>query len=92
MTKGVGQPMVVATEILIAEKGDTIYDISEFSGVSIEEIAQLNRLRPPYRIRAGQEIVVPLKRKSANLVKRKRRTKKPSVSKKSHNRSTKRKR
>ena len=59
MTKGIGQPM--PTEVLIAEQGDTIYDIAEFAGISVEEVIQLNSLRPPYRLRTGQEVLVPIK-------------------------------
>lgn len=70
-----------ATEALIAEKGDTIYDIAEFSGVSIEKVAQLNNLRPPYRLRAGQEVLVPIKRqalsKPQSAAKRHKSIKKP---------------
>ncbi len=62
MTKGIGQPM--PTEVLIAEQGDTIYDIAEFAGISIQEIVRLNNLRPPYRLRTGQEVLVPIKRKA----------------------------
>jgi len=54
----------VATEVLVAEKGDTIYDIAEFAGISIQEIVQLNGLRSPYRLRVGQEVLVPIKQKA----------------------------
>ncbi|OGB85700.1 hypothetical protein A2994_03015 [candidate division Kazan bacterium RIFCSPLOWO2_01_FULL_48_13] len=79
MTKG-GVP-TVAMEALVAEKGDTIYDISEFAGISIQEIVRLNNLRPPYRLRAGQEILVPIAHKTT--VKPKRVTKKAAPSTKS---------
>ncbi|MFA5270355.1 MAG: LysM peptidoglycan-binding domain-containing protein [Patescibacteria group bacterium] len=88
MTKG-GIPMV-ATETLIAEQGDTIYDIAKFAGIGIEEIVKLNQLRPPYRLRAGQEVVVPIKQKATVVPKRK--AKKLATKKKPSNRSTKRKR
>jgi len=78
MTKGVVTAPMVATESVITERGDTIKDVAEFAGVSMEEIIRLNDLRPPYRLRAGQEMLVPLKRKAAT--KPKRATKKPTES------------
>jgi LysM repeat protein len=82
MTKGVSLPVVqqatktptVATEALIAERGDTLYDIAKFAGISVEEIVQLNGLRPPYRLKAGQEIVVPIKKPPHRAARRPKRT------------------
>lgn len=45
-----------------ASKGDTLYGISKRSGVSVEQLAQLNQLKKPYTIKAGQTIFLkPLK-------------------------------
>jgi len=89
VTKKEGMP-TVATETLVAEKGDTIYDIAEFAGIDISEIVRLNQLRPPYRLRAGQEVIVPIKHKVAATPKRKSKT--STAKKKPSSRSTKRKR
>jgi len=47
---------------VIVERGDTIEDIAQFAGTTLETIIKLNRLRPPYRLRAGQELLIPRKR------------------------------
>ncbi len=39
-----------------AEKGDTLYGVSQKYGVSIERLAQLNQLKKPYVIHPGQTI------------------------------------
>lgn len=39
--------------------GDTLYSISRSSGVSVQAIAQANRLRPPYGLQVGEQILVP---------------------------------
>ena len=51
--------VAVATEPVVVESGDTIADVADFAGVSVAEIAQLNGLKPPYRLRGGQELLVP---------------------------------
>jgi murein DD-endopeptidase MepM/ murein hydrolase activator NlpD len=39
--------------------GDTLYSISRSSGASVQAIAQANRLRPPYRLQVGEQILIP---------------------------------
>ncbi len=39
-----------------ARKGDSLYSISKRSGVSIERLAKLNQLKPPYTILLGQTV------------------------------------
>lgn len=46
-------------EILVAEKGDTITDVAEFAGIGLDKLIELNNLRPPYRLRVSQELIVP---------------------------------
>jgi lipoprotein NlpD len=41
---------------LKTEKGDTLYGISQQTGVSVQELAQLNQLEQPYIIQPGQTI------------------------------------
>jgi murein DD-endopeptidase MepM/ murein hydrolase activator NlpD len=41
------------------ERGDTLYAISRRTGVSVEELAELNKLRKPYPLRAGQSLKLP---------------------------------
>lgn len=50
-------------EIVVVERGDTIEDVAEFADTTIETIIKLNRLRPPYRLRTGQELLIPKKHK-----------------------------
>ncbi len=39
-----------------AKKGDTLYSMSKWYGVSVERLAQLNQLKAPYIIQPGQTI------------------------------------
>ena len=41
---------------VIARKGDTLYRLSKWYGVSVERLAQLNQLKKPYIIQPGQTI------------------------------------
>lgn len=40
-------------------KGDTLYSISRKSGAAVSQIAKKNRLRQPYTLSIGQELVLP---------------------------------
>ena len=46
-------------EPVIMEEGDTVKTVAEFAGVSPKEIIKLNRLKWPYKLRAGQELFIP---------------------------------
>lgn len=51
---------VVARDTLYnVRHGDTLYSISRASRVPVETIAKANRLRAPYNLAIGQQIVVP---------------------------------
>lgn len=51
---------VVARDTLYAvRRGDTLYSISRASKVSPEAIAQANRLRAPYTLSVGQQLLIP---------------------------------
>ncbi len=51
---------VVARDTLYTvRKGDTLYSISRASKVSVDAIASANRLRAPYAIDVGQQLVIP---------------------------------
>ncbi len=39
--------------------GDTLYSISRASGVSVDQIASANRMRAPYSLSVGQQILLP---------------------------------
>ena len=56
---GTTQKLDESMEILVAEKGDTITDVAEFAGISLDKLIDLNNLKPPYRLRVGQELIVP---------------------------------
>jgi len=47
---------------LTVDRGDTIQDVADFVGVSVEELIAINRLKAPYRLRAGQELLAPRKK------------------------------
>ncbi len=57
------------SDIIIIEKGDTKKDVEKFTGMKWSEIATLNKLKPSFRLRAGQELIAPII------------TKKPTISK-----------
>ncbi|MFA5009632.1 MAG: LysM peptidoglycan-binding domain-containing protein [Patescibacteria group bacterium] len=60
-------------EVLIVERGDTIQDVAKFASVSVSTIAKYNRLKSPYRLRVGQELLAPKKVKpNPTTIKRKR--------------------
>ncbi len=44
---------------LVADKGDTIGDVADFAGISVRELAKHNSLKPPYILKAGQELRIP---------------------------------
>lgn len=46
-------------EVLIADRGDTLEDIADFANISPDLVIELNHLRYPFKLRAGQEIKVP---------------------------------
>jgi len=51
---------VVARDTLYAvQRGDTLYSISRAAKVSPEAIAQANRLRAPYTLSVGQQLLIP---------------------------------
>ena len=43
------------------KRGDTLSEIAQKFGVSVKEIARLNHLKKPYRLRAGQILKIPKK-------------------------------
>ena len=52
------QSRAAATSV-IAASGDTVYDIARRHRVSVRAVIEANNLRPPYRLRAGQRLVLP---------------------------------
>jgi murein DD-endopeptidase MepM/ murein hydrolase activator NlpD len=44
---------------VVAASGDTVYDIARRHRVSVRAVIEANGLRPPYRLRAGQRLVLP---------------------------------
>lgn len=71
-------------EPVIIDRGDTLKDVAEFAGISIKEVIAINHLRWPYRLRAGQELLVPSKGTPAKAAKEttKRKARRKSVSRK----------
>ena len=48
------------SDIIIIEKGDTKKDIEKFTGMKWSKIAALNKLKPSFRLQAGQELIAPI--------------------------------
>jgi spore germination protein len=57
----VGQTFVIPTGVrrYIVRPGDTLAGIAQQFMVSIDEILQINPMRPPYSLTVGQEILIP---------------------------------
>jgi len=47
-------------EPVIIEAGDTVKTVAEFAGVTPQTIIALNKLKWPYKLRAGQELFIPV--------------------------------
>lgn len=43
----------------VVKDGDTVESVAAALGITVEAIVRLNRLRPPYRLHAGQLLRVP---------------------------------
>ncbi|MCZ6466875.1 MAG: LysM peptidoglycan-binding domain-containing M23 family metallopeptidase [Alphaproteobacteria bacterium] len=52
-------PAAAAGGAVIVGAGDTVYALSRRHGVFVRAIIDANRLRPPYRLRVGQRVVLP---------------------------------
>ncbi len=52
-------PAEEAKRTVTARSGDTVYAIARRHGVSVRALIDANRLGPPYRLRVGQELVLP---------------------------------
>ena len=61
-------PSRPAAASVVAASGDTVYEIARRHRVSVRAVIEANGLRPPYRLRAGQRLVLP--RPRAHLVRR----------------------
>jgi LysM repeat protein len=66
------QPVNFATEVVVTDRGDTVETVADFAHTTPATIIKLNHLRPPYRLRAGQELVIP-KAKSVKSAKKPKR-------------------
>lgn len=46
---------------VLADKGDTLSDIAKYAGISVSELAHLNKIRrvTGYKIKPGQEFIIP---------------------------------
>ncbi|MFN4090863.1 MAG: LysM peptidoglycan-binding domain-containing protein, partial [Alphaproteobacteria bacterium] len=51
------EPLEVAT--VTVQPGDTLYGIARRNDVPVRGLIVLNRLEPPYRLRPGQQLVLP---------------------------------
>jgi murein DD-endopeptidase MepM/ murein hydrolase activator NlpD len=56
-------------------KGDTLESLAKAHGVTVEDLAKVNDLKPPYRLTAGQSLKLPAKAKPEAAAKGKASTK-----------------
>ncbi len=54
------------TDVYTVKRGDTLYRISRLTGTSVQELARLNNISPPYTIEVGQRLKVNGTSKSAS--------------------------
>jgi LysM repeat protein len=55
----VGGGGTAGTGTYVVQPGDTLYSIAKRHGSTVEAMAALNGLTPPYTIKVGQTLVVP---------------------------------
>ena len=48
----------VEGKYVVVEPGDTLYGIGRRAGLTVSQIAELNGLSDPYRIRPGQKLII----------------------------------
>ncbi|MFC7331953.1 peptidoglycan DD-metalloendopeptidase family protein [Rhodocista pekingensis] len=48
------------TGTIFVSKGETVYDVARRYGVPLRDLIEANRLEPPYALRAGQPLVLPV--------------------------------
>ena len=53
----------VNARAVVAERGDTVYALSRRHRVPVRTIIEANQLRPPYHLRAGQQVILPRSRR-----------------------------
>jgi len=58
ITSGSGALFTGASAVIVG-KGDSVYALSKRHGVSTRAIIEANNLKPPYRLRIGQRIILP---------------------------------
>ena len=51
-----------STGTIVVARGDTVYDLARRYGVSMRALIEANGLRPPYWLKIGQRITLPLAR------------------------------
>lgn len=54
----------VSSDSYTIQRGDTLWDISKRTGISIEELARYNGIRDPNSIRAGAKLFIPQRAES----------------------------
>ncbi|MCY3779325.1 MAG: LysM peptidoglycan-binding domain-containing protein [Chloroflexi bacterium] len=54
-----GSATVMAQQIHVVQKGETLFSISQRYGRTVDEIAQANGLSEPYIIHAGNQLTIP---------------------------------
>lgn len=55
----VGSVAVLAQQIHVVQRGENLFQISQRYNRTLDEIAQANRLAPPYIIHAGNQLTIP---------------------------------
>jgi murein DD-endopeptidase MepM/ murein hydrolase activator NlpD len=52
-------PTALGPRVHVVEKGDALFLIAQKYNVSVSALAKINRVRAPYRIHVGQQLVLP---------------------------------
>lgn len=56
-----GEQQPAALEIYEVQRGDTLFNVSQKYGISWQTVAQINNLKEPYILKAGQKLKIPSK-------------------------------
>jgi len=65
------QKISIKLEPVIVESGDTVRNVAEFADTTVKEIIEINHLHWPYRLKADQELLIPVKMKLTSPQKKK---------------------
>jgi len=56
-----GEQQPAELEMYEVQRGDTLFNVSQKYGISWQTVAQINNLKEPYILKAGQKLKIPAK-------------------------------